>query len=199
MRYGSDDFYIDENGVLKNKLGAKTIEELENRERDITAFRIAQLKETPIIGHFDLKHLQAIHHFVFAPIYDWAGKIRNGALSKGETVFTYPERIVPELNKLFNQLKSENYLKGLNQENITKRLAFYLGELNVHHPFREGNGRIQRIFISDLAHNAGYKLNFAHISQDEMIAASILAYRKADYHQLSELISRSIEANDKKN
>lgn len=112
---------------------------------------------------------------------------------KGETVFTFPERIEPELNKLFLQLKAENYLRGLNQTDITKRLAFYLGELNVHHPFREGNGRTQRIFISDLAFQAGYKLDFSHISQEEMIEASILAFTKADYRQLEMLISRSIE------
>ena len=78
MRYGSNDFHINENGVLKNKLGAKTNEELESRERDITTFRIAQLKDSPINGNFDLKHLQDIHHFIFSPVYDWAGEIRDG-------------------------------------------------------------------------------------------------------------------------
>lgn len=193
MRYGGRDQYLDKNGVLKNKLGAKTDEEFEEREQDITALRMAMLKIKPILGHFDLKHLQAIHRFVFEPVYSWAGEIRQGSLTKGETVFTFPERIKPELNKLFLQLKAENYLRGLNQTDITKRLAFYLGELNVHHPFREGNGRTQRIFISDLAFQAGYKLDFSHISQEEMIEASLLAFTKADYRQLEMLISRSIE------
>lgn len=44
MRYGGRDQYLDNNGVLKNKLGAKTDEELEERERDITALRMAMLK-----------------------------------------------------------------------------------------------------------------------------------------------------------
>lgn len=193
MRYGSSDPHIDENGVLKNKLGATTNEMLEDRERDITALRIAMLKANPISGNFDLKHLKAIHRFIFSPIYHWAGQIRQCSLSKGETVFTFPERIEPELNKIFKQLKRENYLQGLNKENIAKKLAFYLGELNAHHPFREGNGRVQRIFISDLAYQAGYKLDFSHISQDEMIEASILAFRKADYSLLEALILRSIK------
>lgn len=193
MRYGSSDPHIDENGVLKNKLGATTNEMLEDRERDITALRIVMLKANPISGNFDLKHLKAIHRFIFSPIYHWAGQIRQGSLSKGETVFTFPERIEPELNKIFKQLKRENYLQGLNKENIAKKLAFYLGELNAHHPFREGNGRVQRIFISDLAYQAGYKLDFSHISQDEMIEASILAFRKADYSLLEALILRSIK------
>ncbi|AUI65400.1 MULTISPECIES: Fic family protein [Glaesserella] len=192
MRYGGNDHYLDENGVLKNKLGAKTADELENIEKDLTAFRIAYLQRYPINAHFDLAHLQAIHKYIFSPIYEWAGEIRDGSLSKGNSVFTFPHRIEPELNKLFNQLKNENYLIGLDKENIIKRLAFYLGEINVHHPFREGNGRVQRLFIAELAQKAGYKLDFSFVSQDEMISASILVLTKMNYTQLEDIISRSI-------
>lgn len=136
--------------------------------------------------------MQDIHHFIFSPIYDWAGEIRNGSLAKGETVFTYPERIIPELNKLFAQLRLENYLQGINKENIVQRLAYYLGELNVIHPFREGNGRVQRAFISELAERLGYELDFSNVSQQEMIDASILAYRKLDYSELAKIINKSI-------
>lgn len=192
MRYGGSDFYTDENGVLKNKLGIKNSKELENLERDITTIRLIQLNNPPISRNFDLRHLQDIHHFIFSPIYDWAGEIRNGSLAKGETVFTYPERIIPELNKLFAQLRLENYLQGINKENIVQRLAYYLGELNVIHPFREGNGRVQRAFISELAERLGYELDFSNVSQQEMIDASILAYRKLDYSELAKIINKSI-------
>lgn len=192
MRYGGSDFYADENGVLKNKLGIKSSKELENLERDITTIRLIQLNNHPISRNFDLKHLQDIHHFIFSPIYDWAGEIRNGSLAKGGTVFTYPERIIPALNKLFSQLKSENYLRDLNKENVIQRLAYYLGELNVIHPFREGNGRVQRAFISELAERLGYELDFSNVSQQEMIDASILVYRKSDYSELAKIINKSI-------
>lgn len=192
MRYGGSDFYTDENGVLKNKLGIKSSKELENSERDITTIRLIQLNNHPISRNFDLRHLQDIHHFIFSPIYDWAGEIRNGSLAKGETVFTYPERIIPALNKLFSQLKSENYLQDLNKENIVQRLAYYLGELNVIHPFREGNGSVQRAFISELAERLGYELDFSNVSQQEMIDASILVYRKSDYSELAKIINKSI-------
>ena len=195
MRYGGSDFYTDENGVLKNKLGIKSSKELENLERDITTIRLIQLNNHPISRNFDLRHLQDIHHFIFSPIYDWAGEIRNGSLAKGETVFTYPERIIPELNKLFAQLRLENYLQGINKENIVQRLAYYLGELNVIHPFREGNGRVQRAFISELAERLGYELDFSNVSQQEMIDASILAYRKLDYSGLVKIIDNSIVHN----
>lgn len=95
-----------------------------------------------------------------------------------------PLRIEPEAKKLFAQLKRENYLKGLSFEQMVKRLAFYLGEINILHPFREGNGRTQRSFIMQLAKQAGYHLDFSHLTPDEMIEASI----KVNYSGLERII-----------
>lgn len=57
-------------------------------------------------------------------------------------------------------------------KNIPYRLAYYLSEINVLHPFREGNGRTQRLFIMYLANIAGYAVDFSEISPEEMIIAS---------------------------
>lgn len=83
-------------------------------------------------------------------------------------------------------------MQDLNTENVIQRLAYYLGELNVIHPFREGNGRVQRAFISELAERLGYELDFSNVSQQEMIDASILVYRKSDYSELAKIINKSI-------
>ena len=57
---------------------------------------------------------------------------------------------------------------------MSTRLAFYLGELNMIHPFREGNGRTQRIYIEQLCVNNGYfELDFTEITKEEMLEASI--------------------------
>ena len=71
------------------------------------------------------------------------------------------------------ELKSENYLEGLNKEELAKRLAYYLSELNVLHPFREGNGRTTREFIRQLALKNGYKLNLSKVMPEEVLNASI--------------------------
>ncbi len=55
------------------------------------------------------------------------------------------------MDRLFDKLNKENYLKNLDFDQLTERLAFHLGEINVIHPFREGNGRVQRMFIEFLA------------------------------------------------
>jgi cell filamentation protein len=57
---------------------------------------------------------------------------------------------------------------------MSVRLAYYLGELNMIHPFREGNGRTQRIYIEQLCLNNGrFEIDFTEITKEEMIAASV--------------------------
>jgi len=60
------------------------------------------------------------------------------------------------------------------------RAAYYLGEINVLHPFREGNGRTQRVFFNELAQQAGYQLHWDAISSQQMIDASILSLMQGD-------------------
>lgn len=188
MKYGSNsDPYLDENGVLKNCLGAKSEAELDLAETIFVLRKLALLLETPIEGKFDLAHLKAIHRYLFEEIYPWAGQIRTVSIRKGNTMFALPLRIETEAKKLFSLLKQENYLNDLPFEQMVKRLAFYLGEINILHPFREGNGRTQRAFIMQLAEQAGYRLDFSHLTPDEMIEASIKANR-CDYSGLEQII-----------
>lgn len=78
--------------------------------------------------------------------------------------------------KLFEQLENEKYLVGLDADALSDRAGFYLGEINVLHPFREGNGRAQREFIGQLAHEAGDPIDWSGISRDAMIRASVFSY-----------------------
>ena len=64
------------------------------------------------------------------------------------------------------------------------RLSYYLSEINALHPFREGNGRTQRLFIEILAERAGYEVDFSNVTAEEMIQASadsfLMKYEKMD-------------------
>ena len=60
--------------------------------------------------------------------------------------------------------------------NIPLRLAHYLSEINALHPFREGNGRAQRLFIEYLAENAGYRVDFSQVTDKQMIEASAASF-----------------------
>ena len=89
--------------------------------------------------------------------YEWAGEIRTVNISKGNR-FCRCDYIEPQINKLLSKLKDENCLKDYDKEKVAERLAYYLGEINVIHPFREGNGRTQRLFIEHIADSLGYSL-----------------------------------------
>ncbi|MCK9137494.1 Fic family protein [Haemophilus influenzae] len=191
MKYTGSDPYIDENGVLINKKGIKDEFELDRVERASSYMKALDLDRNPIKGKFDLKHLQDIHKHLFGDIYPFAGKIRDGYLQKGQQDFTMGYRIIPQAEKLFTQLKNEQFLKKTDPEKIAGRLAYYMGEINAIHPFREGNGRTQRIFISQLAKEAGFELTFSKSTQEEMINASIQAHR-CDYKGLESIIEKGL-------
>lgn len=191
MKYTGSDPYIDENGVLINKKGIKDEFELDRVERASSYMKALDLDQNPIKGKFDLKHLQDIHKHLFGDIYPFAGKIRDGYLQKGQQDFTMGYRIIPQAEKLFTQLKNEQFLKKTEPAKIAGRLAYYMGEINAIHPFREGNGRAQRIFISQLAKEAGFELTFSKSTQEEMINASIQAHR-CDYKGLESIIEKGL-------
>lgn len=177
--------------VLKNKLNIISAEELELAERRITSLRLAEVYINPIKGDFDLQHLKNIHKHIFQDIYSWAGEIRTVNISKNSDMFYNHMYIADGANELFSKLKKENYLIGASHESICEKLAYYLGEINAMHPFREGNGRTQRILIEDLARVAGYDISFHNVSKDEMIEASIASH-KCDYRKMMEIFTKII-------
>ena len=79
--------------------------------------------------------------------------------------------------------------KLTDKEEMSGRLAYYLGEINMIHPFREGNGRTQRIYIEQLCWNNGrFEIDFTDVSKEEMIAASVRS-ANASNDMLEKLIS----------
>ncbi len=170
---------FDKELLSSNLVGAKTLDKLHELETNITADKILQLKLTPIIGEFNYPHFKALHKELFKDIYVWAGQDRydigyRRIFRKGNTEFTHGEQLPVIAKGLFNALKEEKYFKNLNKEQFTKSTASFLNGLNILHPFREGNGRTQRLFMELLAQHAGYELDLSTVSKSVMIQASIL-------------------------
>jgi cell filamentation protein len=168
--------YPDTN-VLMNKKGIlDNSSALAKYEADMTLIRQYMLEEEkPIRGRFGLAHLKAIHHYIFQDVYPFAGKLRLEDISKGNTFFCKIEYIEQNLNALFARLKGENYLRGLTAEEFAERASFYMSELNMIHPFREGNGRVIREFIRCLALEAGYDIDWSLIDSKALLDATIIA------------------------
>lgn len=191
-RYSSHDPYLDPtSGVLKNRFGITDQKTLDEAEASLVAWRSYQLAQAPLKGKFDLTHLKAIHRHLFGDLYEWAGEIRTISLSRGSSVFAHPVHITTAAHTIFEQLANEKRLAGLDTTTFSKRAGYYLGEINVLHPFREGNGRTQREFISHLAYKNNYDIEWQNVTERQMTRASIAAFN-GDSAQIVQLIERNL-------
>lgn len=184
-------YCYENSNILKNYFDIKDNNLLGKAERKITLAKLYELRQNNKIGKFDIKHFVSIHKFLFEDIYPFAGLFRTENIAKGSFCFAEWIYIEGELNRILNELKQEKYLKDLNKEEFAKRLAYYMSELNVLHPFREGNGRTIREFIRQLAYINGYILDLSNIKPEDMLNASIKSV--VDTGNLENILSECLE------
>ena len=171
-----------------NKFGILNPAALEKVIRCTTGLRSELLRVHPIAGNFDLKHLCALHRFLFQDVYEWAGEIRiidfqrnklpyTSAAEATEAIAQLPADLPPprqfakaaeiesECESLFDDLRRELFLRDLHRDDFVLRGANYLTRLFIIHPFRDGNGRSIRAFFKLLAARAGWDLELDSIPQ----------------------------------
>ena len=161
--------------VLINKLNIRDEQVLAQVEADITKLRISQWELNPLADTFDFNHYKAIHAHLFSDLYDWAGRIRTVDLSKKGTRFCSAAEIENRAELIFTRLYQLNFLKSMEHSHFMEELTDFYCSTNELHPFREGNGRTQRLFLSQLTTNAGYTLNFSDMDGDLLMIATIQA------------------------
>ena len=159
---------------LVNKLGIREEEKLAEIEAQITFAKTVMLEENPIEGNFDFEHLKRIHEFLLCDLYEWAGQIRTVDISKKRTKFLDAISVEEIANKCFSKI-AEGYLDDLTFEEFAKRIAEFYNDVNYIHPFREGNGRAQRVYFTQLIRHYGYDINFSEVDTDELMIATIQA------------------------
>lgn len=157
--------------VLINLLNIRDNKTLQRAESRIVATKLFELRKNEMIGNFDVEHFIKIHKFLFEDIYPFAGKFRTENIAKGYFSFAEWEYIDTELRKLLEKIHKSNLLKDDTRAELVKDLAYYLAELNVLHPFREGNGRTIREFIRELAYKNGYLLDLQKVEPSEVYDA----------------------------
>lgn len=170
-----DSYVYPNTEVLKNKFGIRDSERLLEIEKTITLGAWQDIREgkIKIKKTFDYKHLKSLHKELFKDLYDWAGKERTVDISKPGTLFCRAMFIEEEAKRIFNNLKKDNFLKDIKDKSkFSEKLGQLFLDINMLHPFREGNGRSQRLFIGDLAKENGYYLEWANISKEEIIQIS---------------------------
>ena len=129
---------------------------------------------------------------LFQDVYAWAGKFRTVNISKSGDAFAFHEHTVSNLDRIFIELNGEGLLRGAGHGRFAERAAYYLGEINAVHPFRDGNGRTQRELIRELGLDNGWEFDWSRISQEQMNLASRQSLR-VNNAGLEELLSRALE------
>ena len=176
----SDPYLHPGTNVLKNLRGLTDPEALEHFEARRTHRRIAELIDTPVAGRFDAAHLKAIHRYIFQDVYEWAGQFRTVNISKGGHLFGRAHFLEPALQQVMEKLAADDYIADLDAMRFAGRAAWFLGEINAAHPFREGNGRTQREFMREVGLKAGHYIDWRATTREEMTAASRTSHGSGD-------------------
>jgi len=150
--------------MLENKLGITNEVELSKEEERITKIKALELFDTNKINEFEVgtfKGLSDVHKFLFFDIYDFAGEIRDVNLAKGNFRFA-PIMYLEEALKKIDTMPQDNF------DNIIKKYI----EMNIAHPFREGNGRSTRIWLDlILKKEIGKVVDWGKVNKEEYLLA----------------------------
>ena len=150
--------------MLENKLGITNEIELAKEEEKITKLKALELFDTNKINEFEVgtfNGLAKIHEFLFNDIYYFAGKIRKDNIAKGNFRFAsalYLEEILSKINKM-------------PQNTFDEIIKKYI-EMNIAHPFREGNGRSTRIWLDIILKKELNKvIDWSQINKEDYLLA----------------------------
>ncbi|MGH3278224.1 MAG: Fic/DOC family protein [Trebonia sp.] len=178
------DPYLDpETGVLRNLIGARTKKSLEDAEGSLSFARLVQLMDRHPKPTGDLTELRAIHRHLFQDLYGWAGQIRTVDIRKNVECagFFLPSGMIERASAFAaRELQSDSALRGLDRGHLIDRLAYHYDQVNYIHPFRGGNGRVQRVFWNRIALAAGWQLDWRPVHGDVNDRASRAASDQRD-------------------
>ena len=150
--------------AYENKLGLTSTAELDREEERISKKKAAQLFDRKLLDTFDVgtfAGLAAIHKYLFEDIFDFAGEIRTVNIAKGNF------RFAP---LMYLQAALENVDK-MPQSNFDEIVEKYV-EMNIAHPFREGNGRSTRIWLDHILKNEiGKVVDWSRVDKEDYLLA----------------------------
>lgn len=164
--------YINQDGILINKLGITDKDTLKQVEYDITSQKQREILEGSALSNiknFGFERQQAIHKYLFEDIYEWAGKTRTVPYSKNmtnglTTVFAQPNMIEQKWKKLEQKTELFANAKDLEFEQKVEQLTDIFIYANHLHPFPEGNGRSLQVFMQQLAKEQNIHLDYTNKS-----------------------------------
>ena len=172
---GSQDNCYPNTTVLVNKLDIRDQKLLTEAESLLVTSCSVKLEKTMKFENVDFDYYKSLHRQMFSDLYEWAGTVRKINISKKGTVFCNASDIEHIGILKFERLKKQKYLKEINTDLFLDELTDVYHELNMLHPFREGNGRTLRLFITLLIRNTGRDIDFNNTDCDMLTIATIKA------------------------
>lgn len=179
-------------GILRNLADITDPDDLLFFESVAVAKRIKDLYDKPIkiIG---TESLLSIHRHLFQDVYSWAGKKRKVEISKAGKQF-FPTTHFDNAFRFIDLLISDyKKISEGNKLQIAEKLAEILDNVNYLHPFREGNGRVQREFLRLLALEKGLTLNLNPPDNKDVYDKYMQGTINSDVKTLTKLILELIE------
>ncbi|MGC4174357.1 Fic/DOC family protein [Demequina sp.] len=187
--YEWDDYFIPGTGVLKNLPGLTDSDQLYDYEYAKSLLRQQQIELgiAKIPATLDGEHLQALHRYLLQDVYEWAGEFRtvNIVNEKPRDMwadpnvkevghFVHHQNMPQALNFLTDMIDATDW-HHLDADQMASKLADVHSHVNMAHPFREGNGRVTRLFVEAVADHAGYDIRGPLPDKKSYIRAVILA------------------------
>lgn len=190
------DPYLDpDTGLLRNLVGARTQDDLYRAEGALSYHRAAELQVRRVKATGDLDEFRAIHRHLFQDVYPWAGEVRTVDLRKnvaGAEHFLPASAINRGSIFAAGELRQDNMLRGMKRNQLIDRLSHHYDQWNYVHPFREGNGRSQRLFWNRVAADAGWHLDWRPVQGAVNDAACRAAAEKRDFGPLRAMFDQVV-------
>ena len=151
-------------GTLRNRFGLKSSIDLRIVEYKLT---VAAAEEWRTTEHPDLgwgqDRAKAIHRHLFQEVYEWAGEYRTVPLRKDESLFAPPAEIGEALDAVDRFVRSRDWATADRAE-FARDMAVTFAWVNAAHPFREGNGRMTKLFLDDVAKQSPWRLDLRAVT-----------------------------------
>lgn len=163
------DYFWPGTEVLRNKLDLRDSELLDTAEHQLAQARQIQIErgEAGIQQSFDATHIRALHAWLFQDVYPWGGHYRTVNIAKSSRFATI-DQIETCVNNAAAIVADVSW-GAVDDEEFCDRAAAIYGWINFAHPFREGNGRTARLFMSAIAQLSNRSLNFGAIRRDAFL------------------------------
>lgn len=189
-KYGTKDdpYCYPGTDLLRNKLHIQNATLLSAAEVEFSHIARLEIDDQPL--PFTLDSLKAIHRQLFDDIYEWAGETRTIDISKGTTRFCNWQRIEPEAERLFSGIDYGRSLTSISPPACITTLAEFYCELNMVHPFREGNGRAQRVLLEHIVASLGGRVILPD-DAERWLQANIAGVH-GDYTLMAEILTECI-------